>query len=238
MRGCAPVLSFHRICKGLPDDSLTYGLEEFTALCSFLSRNFRVVPLRVILEKLRNGESLGGELAITFDDGYQDNFELAAPVLKGRNLPATFFVTTRFIGTEFVPWWDAKQNVSRPWMTWEQVRSLHQMGFEIGSHTMTHVDLGKASGEQALDELTNSRVELEQRLSAPIDLFAYPYGRPDNITEGSRRLVQTAGYSCCCSCFGGLNPEGTDPYKIRRIPISNWYRSPLDFGFQLAMHRV
>ncbi len=239
LREVVPVLAFHRISKDPSDeDSLTYGLEDFENLCAFLSRYFHVVPLGHILKKLEDGASFDRELAITFDDGYRDNHDLAAPVLKERNLPATFFVTTRYIGTEHVPWWYAKQRVHREWMNWEQVESLHRMGFEIGSHTMTHIDLGSASEEDALRELVNSRTELEQRLSSPVTLFAYPYGWEDKITEQNRELVKLAGYSCCCSCFGGLNAKGTDPFHLRRIPISNWYRSPHDFGFQLAMHRV
>ncbi len=238
LREFVPVLAFHRISKASPRDGLTFGLNEFTSFCTFLSRNFRVISLTAILEKLKNGGSFRDELAITFDDGYEDNHDLAAPVLKALNLPATFFVATQYIGNDIDSWWDKKQGVRRKWMTWDQVRALHQMGFEIGSHTRTHADLGKVPDEQALNELVGSRIELEEHLSAPITLFAYPYGGPRNITDNNRDLVRVAGYSCCCSCFGGLNDGGTDPFRLRRIPISNWYQSPHDFGFQLSMHRV
>jgi len=234
----APVIAFHRISITPTKDSLTCDLKSFKNFCTFLSCNFHVVPLTKILEKLKNKESFTQEIAITFDDGYQNNYELAAPVLKTLNLPATFFVTTRFIGTEFVPWWDIEMGVRLEWMTWDQVRELHRLGFEIGSHTQSHVDLGKASKEEALDELLNSRKDLEEKISAPVTLFAYPYGRRDNITEDNRKLVKSAGYSCCCSCFGGLNPRGADPFYLKRIAISNWYQSPHDFAFQLSMRRV
>jgi len=238
LRDFGPVIAFHRISKTPTKDSLTYDLDSFKDFCTFLSCNFHVVPLTKILEKLKNGESFQQEIAITFDDGYRNNHELAAPVLKTMNLPATFFVTTQFIGTEIVPWWDIELGVCLEWMTWDQVRELHRLGFEIGSHTRTHADLGKVSKEEALNELVNSRKELEEQLSAPVSLFAYPYGRRDNMTEENRELVKVAGYSCCCSCFGGLNARGADPFILQRIPISNWYQSPHDFAFQLAMRRV
>lgn len=238
LRDTMPVLAFHRVSEGPSRDSLTYNPDDFKRFCGFISQHFEVVSLGRVLEMLKGGKPFRREMAITFDDGYRDNHDLAAPILKECNLTATFFVTTQFIGTNHVPWWDAKQGVLREWMNWEQVESLHRMGFEIGSHTMTHADLGSVSGEQALDEMLNSRIELEQRLSSPVTLFAYPYGGTGNITEKTRELVKVAGYSCCCSCFGGLNSKGTDPFRLRRIPISSWYRSPHDFGFQLAMRRV
>jgi peptidoglycan/xylan/chitin deacetylase (PgdA/CDA1 family) len=234
----APVIAFHRISKTPTKDSLTYDLKSFKDFCTFLSSNFHVVPLTKILEKLKNGEPFKHEIAITFDDGYQNNFELAPPVLKALNLPATFFITTRFIGTEFVPWWDINLGVRLEWMTWDQVRELHRLGFDIGSHTQNHVDLGKVSKEVALNELVKSRKDLEEQISSPVTLFAYPYGRRDNITPDNRELVRVAGYLCCCSCFGGLNKRGTDPFHLQRIPISNWYHSPHDFVFQLTLHRV
>jgi peptidoglycan/xylan/chitin deacetylase (PgdA/CDA1 family) len=87
---------------------------------------------------------MGGTLSITFDDGYRDNYEVAAPILKRLDLPATFFVTTGFIGTRRVAPWD--QNLVRQpgWMDWDQVRSLASQGFEIGCHTDTHIDMGTA----------------------------------------------------------------------------------------------
>jgi len=112
------------------------------------------------------------------------------------------------------------------------------MEFEIGSHTCTHVDLSKVSATDTWNELSNSRAKLEHQLSAPISLFAYPYGRQDNISEENRALVKTAGYNSCCSCFGGMSSSGDDPYFMLRIPISSWIRSPYFLGFELALRRL
>jgi len=238
LRDIVPVLTFHRISEPSPVDSMTYSPKDFNALCTFLSCNFQVKPLSLLLKKLVNRGTFHQELAITFDDGYQDNHDLAAPILKALNLPATFFITTEYIGKDIVPWWDEEEGVRHKWMSWDQVRALHRQGFEIGSHTRSHADLGKVREELALKELVDSRIELERQLSAPVTLFAYPYGGIGNINERMRELVKAAGYSCCCSCFGGLNKRGTDPFHLRRIPISYWYQSPQDFGFRLAMRRV
>lgn len=215
------------------------GIRGFRAQVEWLARWAEVVPLRESLRALAAGERLPPRaVAITFDDGYRDNFEHAAPVLERLSLPATFFVVTQWIDTDIVPWWDAQRGVRHPWMTWAEVRALHERGFEIGAHTRTHVDLGKVSGGDARQEILGGRLELERRLGAPVTSFAYPYGRPDNFTEANRALVRAAGFRCCCSGFGGINTRGTDPFRVRRVPISEWYASPHQFGFDLAFGRT
>ena len=68
-------------------------------------------------------------------------------------------------------------------MNWDQVRQMRDWGFEIAAHTKNHVDLGKVSGKEALDEIQGSRERLEKELSESVDLFCYPYGRKEQITE-------------------------------------------------------
>ncbi|MGQ0665542.1 MAG: polysaccharide deacetylase family protein [Nitrospiraceae bacterium] len=234
----AVVITFHRVNNSTVGDGLTCGVEKFKAYCRFFARHFHVVSLSDLIEKLENDEVLTRQLVITFDDGYRDNYEHAAPVLKEMGLPATFFVVSQFIGSEIVPWWDRGLKVRQSWMTWNNLRGLQEEGFEIGVHTRSHVDLGKVSGEQAWQEIHHARVEAEDKLSSSIDLFAYPFGGRSNLLEANRRLVQEAGYRCCCSCYGGVNAKGTDPFALKRIAISPWYVSPFHFGFELALDRT
>ncbi len=238
LKEAAVVVAFHRVNNTTVGDGLTCGVETFEKYCRFFAKYFHVVSLRHLVEKIESGLPLRNELIITFDDGYRDNYEYAAPVLKGMGLPATFFVVSQFVGTELVPWWDGNRRVPQSWMTWDQVRSLYHEGFEIGAHSRTHVDLGEVCGEKAKEEILGSRLELEEKLSAPVDLFAYPYGRKNQIAEENREIVKAAGFRCCCSCFGGVNRLGTDPFHLRRIPISSWYETPRDFGLDVALGRA
>ena len=238
LRDAAVIVAFHRVQETVdPDDGLTVSASLFERHCRFFREHFRVVPLLEIVGKLERGEPFSRELAITFDDGYRDNFEQAAPMLEKLSLPATFFVVTQWMGTECIPWWDHARGARHPWMTWDQVRELHLRGFDVGAHTRTHADLGTVSGPQARDEIFGARRELESQLGARADLFAYPYGRADQISEANRDLVKAAGFRCCCSSVGGVNPTGRSPFDLRRVPISLWYRSPQQFGFEVALGR-
>ena len=237
LRNAAVVVTFHRVQDVEGPGGLTVDVRAFAQFCRFFKQHFRVVPLRELVDRLERGETLHRELAITFDDGYLDNHDHAAPVLEELGLPATFFVVTDWIGTDVVPWWDRAEDGRHPWMTWDHVRSLHSRGFDIGAHTRTHVDLGHVNGDQAYAEILGARRELERRLGAPIDLFAYPYGRRDNLKESNRELVRSAGFRCCCSCFGGVNVRGTDPFHLARIPITVRYEYPQQFGLEVALGR-
>ena len=235
LRNAAVIVAFHRVQDTTAGDGLTIDVAMFERYCRFFMRHFRVVSLRDLVPRFERGVGLDRELAITFDDGYRDNFENAMPVLEKLSLPATFFVVTQWIGTDYVPWWDRQLGVRHPWMTWDQVRSLHRKGFDVGAHTRTHVDLGRISEVEAREEIFSARLELQRQLGAPVESFAYPYGGPHHLAEANRDLVKAAGFRCCCSCFGGLNAAGTDPFHLRRVPISPWYASPHQFGLELAL---
>lgn len=235
--GAAAVVAFHRINNAL-EDGLTCRLDTFERYCAFFATHFNVVPLTQLVQKLEAGEPVNRELALTFDDGYSDNYEYAVPILKAMGLPATFFVVTGFIATDFVPSWERDVGRGPAWMSWEQVITLSREGFEIGGHTCSHLDLGTASSEQAWREIRDSRLELERRLGAPVTVFAYPYGGSRHITPEHRSLVEAAGFRCCCSCYGGVIVTGTDPFHLCRIPLSSRYHSPYELGFELALRRV
>lgn len=235
LRNTAVVVAFHRVGAAAPSDGLTVSVDMFERYCRFFVRHFRVVSLRDLVRGLERGARPDRELAITFDDGYRDNFENAVPVLERLGLPATFFVVTQWVGTDVVPWWDEERGVRHAWMTWDQVRHLHGNGFEIGVHTRSHVDLGKVAGIQAREEIAGARRDLQGQLGASVDLFAYPYGGPHHLAEVNREMVVAAGFRCCCSCFGGVNCAGTEPFRLRRVPISQWYVSPYQFGFEIAL---
>jgi peptidoglycan/xylan/chitin deacetylase (PgdA/CDA1 family) len=238
LRRSAVVVAFHRVQRGVDvSDPLTVDPQVFEAYCRFFHRHFHVVPLGALIAKLEKGGAPRRELAITFDDGYRDNFENAMPILESLSLPATFFVVSQWVGSDVVPFWDRRLGVRHPWMTWNQIRDLHARGFDIGAHTRTHVDLGMLSPTAAGEEIVGARADLEDHLGATVQAFAYPFGGPDHMTDGNREVVRKAGFRCCCSGFGGTISSSTDPFHMPRVPISPWHASPHHFGLDVALGR-
>lgn len=229
------VVVFHRVNDLLPGDGLTRSSRDFERFCRFFRSYFDVISLGEHVSRLASERSLAGTLVITFDDGYLDNIEVAAPILRRFALPATFFVTTSFIESSIVPWWDAGLARHPGWMSWEQVRSLAAEGFDIGGHTRTHPDLGQIDGEQADLEIAGCRDDLRCELGAPPAHFAYPYGRVENMRESNRERVKRAGYHCCVSSFGGISRPPQDPFRLPRVSVDLWHRTPEQFAFEVLV---
>jgi peptidoglycan/xylan/chitin deacetylase (PgdA/CDA1 family) len=118
-------------------------------------------------------------------------------------------------------------------MSWQQVRVLNERGFEIGAHTRTHADLGRVYGTAAREEIAGARAEIEKHIGRRVELFAYPYGRVENMSESNRAIVRAAGFRCCCSCYGGVARQGADPFRLHRIAITPWYGSPHRLGIDI-----
>ena len=233
-RNEAVIVLLHRVTDAYPSDPLTYSTRNFEDLVRFFGRFFEVIPLSVLLGRLETGADLSGRLAITFDDGYQSNATIAAPILERHGQRACFFVTTQFIGTDHVPWWDAEKRIQVPLMTWDQVRSLRNTGHDIGSHTETHPDLGVLAKDDARREIGGGSTRLDSELGQHSGLFAYPFGGRKNMSEENQSVLKELGLRCSLSAYGGTVRPGDDPLRLKRIAISSWFVSPYQFGFELV----
>lgn len=237
LKNRALILAFHRVSDEYTD-GLTFGTRQFDVLCRFLSKNLKIVSLTEIVERVERGEDVSNLVALTFDDGYRDNFTFAAPILEKYGLPATMFVVTSFIGSSTVPWWDHSLRPAPEWMTWNELRSLRARGFDIGGHTASHIDLGTERSMRVRIELELSKHALEDRLEARISHFAYPYGGLQHITEENRRIVRDAGFRSCLSCHGGTVSSHSNPFSLNRVPISTWFHTPEHLALAVATRRV
>jgi peptidoglycan/xylan/chitin deacetylase (PgdA/CDA1 family) len=106
-RSRALVLVYHRVGeRGLDPWRLTVDPEIFAGQMETLARDWSPLSLGELVEGLGRRRLPERAIAVTFDDGYDDNLELAAPVLREHGIPATFFVATDLIDTGASPWWD------------------------------------------------------------------------------------------------------------------------------------
>jgi peptidoglycan/xylan/chitin deacetylase (PgdA/CDA1 family) len=168
-RDRAMVLMYHRILNraDVPPETepgIYVTTEAFEQNLKLLARICDVVELDVLVANLRlEPRSARPMCAITFDDGWQDNYQNAFPLLKRFGLPATVFLVTDQVG--------------RPDMlTWSQVQEMEAGGVRFASHTVTHRELTILT-PQALDwELAESRRQLEQQVARPSRCFCYPKG--------------------------------------------------------------
>jgi len=155
------ILTYHRVNDDHPADRLTVPVQAFRAQMEALVAERRpVVSLRSMLPGLRGTAPIAeGAVALTFDDGYEDNFRHALPVLERLGLPATFFIATGLVGTAGTL--DRYRGCCGKdgMLGWEQVRELRSRGHEIGGHGRMHLELARLPGDEARAELEGSAAD-------------------------------------------------------------------------------
>ena len=152
--------------------------------------------------------------AITFDDGYESVYTYAFPILRHYGLTATVFVNTGYCGKRNT--WDVNLGgLTFPHLSWEQIRELDKAGWEIGSHTVNHMDLTCIPPKAARRELSESRRALKKQVTHVSPFVSYPFG---NTNAGVIELCKQVGYSG--GTVMGLGSEELEPdYAIPRIGV-------------------
>jgi peptidoglycan/xylan/chitin deacetylase (PgdA/CDA1 family) len=189
---------------------------------------FKVVSIREMLDTLSRGNLDFNMAAITFDDGYQDFYRNAYPVLKRYEYPSTVYVVTGLMGRPNV--WDARnENHGKPLMDAKTILEISERGVEIGSHTKSHPELTRVSPAEQFAEIAESKKELEDLLDSPVDSFCYPGG---DHNEQVKEAVKKAGYRHAVTTHRGHVEKGYDPFALRRIPIK-LITNPFSFLYKI-----
>ncbi|HEY0866685.1 MAG TPA: polysaccharide deacetylase family protein [Fimbriimonas sp.] len=207
-----PVLMYHKVAP-CPRGSLVPGHYVHPRLFERQVRLLRLLGYQTVgLDSLFEEPLPKKPLVVTFDDGYENYFANALPILKRHGFRATVFLVAGLIGD--LNRWDADRgDIPERLMTAEQILAAEKEGTEFGSHTKTHADLVAVRTEVARDEIAESKVHIERLLGHPIGTFCYPYGRK---TEATEDLVRQAGYRVACSTQGGVNTPETNRLSLRR----------------------
>lgn len=208
-------------CHYVFDDQV----EKFKAIINTLSGIGNFVDSATAL-KMLNGETpiIGRNFHLSFDDGFENNFSNAFPILKERNIPAIFFVPTSLVNADYESVKDYCLNKTNyggvfEMMSWDQLAALSDSGYDIGSHTKTHARLSEISETPARleDEISGSKIEIETKLGIGCDFISWPFGRISDADEFALDMIRNSGYK---GCFGGyrgpLIPNKTDLMSIPR----------------------
>mgnify|MGYP006337491363 CR=1 FL=1 len=167
---------------------------------------------------------------VTFDDGFEDNFLNAFPILKKYNFKATIYL----VPNQKTNHWEEKNtSVLSNLLNNEQILQMQNSGLiEFGSHTLSHVNLSTINDEQLLNELKKSKEEVEKITNQECEAFAYPYGKfDDNIVNSVKRV----GYKNATFVKRGLFKKDDDVFTIKRVGILG---TESFFDFLLKISRV
>lgn len=215
------ILMYHLVtddiefCNKYPN--IAVHVEEFRKQMKFLDRcGYITITFGDYLLYLNGELNLPkNPIIISFDDGFADVHKFAFPILQKYNMRAVLFIMgDRKIVTNQ---WDLKSGILQlPLLADYQIIEMHDAGFEIGSHAITHSMLTQLSREKAWEEISRSRMLLEIFLNHQVKSFAYPFG---SVNETLKDLVEEAGYKIGCGTYTGPPVISKDPFEIRRIII-------------------
>jgi peptidoglycan/xylan/chitin deacetylase (PgdA/CDA1 family) len=217
----APILTWHEIAPdGAPaaegEGGWRVPQSRFLAQLDALSAaGLQTIPLSQVAAAAEGGPRPGPRaIALTFDDGTQDQFERVLPALRAHRMTAAFFVVAGKLGKD-----EAHRVVERTpegekrYLIWPEVLALQAAGMEIGSHSLTHPRLPELSEAAALEELSRSRALLSEGLGRPCELLAWPY---NSVRAATKRLAQQAGYR---AAVAGVVHGSADRFALYRIPV-------------------
>jgi len=237
-RNYIPIIGLHAIEDNIeiPADLLT---RYFNSLCSTLETfGFETITFTDILDYIDYGKTLPEKpVIITSDDGFQDVYTNAFPILKEYDYKMTVFLVTGLIGSSeadrHVNEFDIDRRIPiRPMLIWPEILEMSSYGCEFLSHTVNHIRLGVASDEEFLYELVQSKEDIETQLGKPVLFFSWPY---DNYSVSKQYLLSKAGYRGAVRYGGGIEDMRTiNLYNIKRVEF-NGYIIPREYANYLEL---
>ncbi len=215
-----PILMYHSIDEHENVTKLSVSPEGFSRQMGFLYKHkYNVISLEEMVELIKKGKKIPPKtFAITFDDGYKNNFLYAYPILKKYSFPTTIFVITNFIGKE-------------GYLTLGDMKKMQENNITFGSHTKSHLWLPDLTDKKLREEVFGSKEILEKSLKNQIKFISYPIGAHD---ERVKSVVKEAGYTAGCATNPGPKRRWDDIYALKRIRISRTSNNMVVFWIETS----
>jgi len=193
----------------LVDDSPGYrryvvSKEQFASQLEIVVQGgFKGLNVSQSLEAMHSGTAGKPVVCITFDDGCASDLHVAAPLLRDKKFNATFYVTVDHLGRD-------------GYLTRTELRELSDLGFEVGSHSLTHRHLNDLDAVQIRRELVESKQVLEEITGNSVDHFSCPGGRVNAVVT---ELALEAGYKSVATSQLGMNSARSSLFALKRVAI-------------------
>lgn len=174
-----PILLYHHIESSDFPSRYRVPPEKFEQQLQLLREwGYTTITTELLVQAITTGAELPPRpIIITFDDGDVDVYENAFPLMEKYGFKGVFYLVGHYIGQP-------------DYITVEQVQEMAAAGWEIGSHSLNHLDLTKNRDQQRA-EIVESKEQLEAMLGVPVQTFAYPFGRSGKAIVDYARF---AGY--------------------------------------------
>lgn len=279
------ILRYHSVLER-PDDyahsiglGISHSRRSFAMQMELIASKYNLVNMDQVSSYLRGESNLPARsVAVTFDDGFADNLEVAGPVLARFGVPAAVYLAIDYIDNAKAPWYcrlrhafaetkiekwqvgDKKFDMSNPeerrsayveaaktcaqlsrksqeqkldeieaalgvealalpiMLTWDGARALLRQGHIIGSHTFSHPNMAYVAGQDLIQEISDSRTEIEKQTATEIVHFSYPSPILEpHYSEESITATKNAGYRTAVTCRPGAVGTGDNAFALQRV---------------------
>ena len=186
-----PILMYHNVSDVRGDKTSIYYKDFYNQIKYLTKLGYKSFNLNNLNEKVNNKK-----IIITFDDGYENIYRLAMPILSEFSQKATCFIVKNQIDG-FNKWDSDKENYKQlKLMNLDQINELNLNGFEIGSHSDDHLNLTKLTYDEKIKQIINPIDFFKNKLNISVESFAYPFGAYDDecvkiIKENYKYAVTT-----------------------------------------------
>ena len=200
-----PILLYHHVHPDPPSLNYWIDTENFEDQMRILSDlgHHTVTPTQLRQAILKGLQLPLKPVIITFDDGNEDNYEYAFPIMQKFGFIGTAYIVANRLGAD-------------GFLSTEQLKEMAAAGWEIGSHSMTHADLADATATKLREELLDSRLRLEREIGVEVRSFSYPFGSFVS-TLGSK--VENYGYRTAMGLGKKTLHDLNTIYYLDRITI-------------------
>lgn len=181
---------------------------------TYHQQGHRFVSIDEACDIISKGRTNHPFVCLTFDDGYQDNYDIAYPILKQYEVPFAIYVTTGFIDNRLPMWWYSKEKLG---INTESLKKIDADPLcTIGAHTVSHPRLDTLSLDDQQKEIAQSRQELESLLGHPVHHFSYPHGAYNAETLS---IINKQTFRSTLLAWGGNIRRGANPLMLPRIEL-------------------
>ncbi|MDF1644356.1 MAG: polysaccharide deacetylase family protein [Pseudomonadales bacterium] len=233
------ILMYHMIREAIPGtkfNGLRVSPRNFERQLAMLKANgWEFVTMSTLFDD--SIELSEKTVAITFDDGFEDNYTHAFPLLKKYHAKATLYLVVDRVNND---WSTNKKThhssgelMQEPKLTDQQVQEMLGSGvFELGAHTLSHANLQALDLQQKLFEIEQSKSQLEEKFRVKVESFAYPFGIFD---EQDCKIVADNGFSNAVTTENGVDTNlKRNNFRLKRLKVSGKDNS---YAFKLRLTR-
>ena len=224
-----PILMYHRIVDEIDGPDPYYvkvTTREFESqMRSLRDQGYQSMTLDQLPDATRSSSRTEKSVVITFDDGYEDAYSHALPIVRKYGHCASVLLVADEVGKANT--WDGEKVEAAPLLNMGQIEEMSRNGVCIGSHSLTHQRLTDLDPQRALNEIAGSKSTLEDMLGREVNTFAYPYGKTNAVLCG---LAQEAGYSLAC----GIEQREHTMFNLSRVDAARCRSNALTWRLKLS----